>query len=323
MTGTRKLAFGLSAAGLSLVVALGFAEVAARSERPPRVQTVYSSDLSEIHVRDGRPYWIPRDRAHDRRNPDCLERGQAAAMLVGDSILYGARVPRDQALGGQLEALLRQRPGLGDACVLNASQPGYAFQNQLAAATALLDEVRPKVIYWEIWQNSVNRFEFVGDSVYNFGSLVGPEGGVPSAFGLPEGLNRALFGASALYRQANLRSAVEVSAEDSARRWDRFVVEELPLAEALAEGVGAELVLVFFPGLGRPLDETARRPSQGYRQVMDWADEEGHPWIWLAEDLKDQDVEAIRLDPCCHFNAVGLALVAEMLDQAWPVEEGK
>ncbi len=77
--------------------------------------------------------------------------------------------------------------------------------------------------------------------------------------------------------------------------------------------MGARLVLVFCPPLNAALANLADSPPPEYSQVEEWARQEGLETIWLAGRLAD--VEAIRLDPCCHFNARGQALIAKELVQ--------
>jgi hypothetical protein len=297
---------------LSITLVLGVVEGWARDRPLPRIQQVYDDSQSFLLEQDGEPYWVPRSPKMDHRNLDCPTAGAPTAVLVGDSILYGVRTPADRALGVRLQTLWREATGADQACVVNLSQPGYAFQNQLAAARAHVPALVPQVVLWEIWDNGINRFERLGDAVYNFGRLA-PTGGVPSPFGLSDGLNRSLFVTSGLYRQLLLGAAKPVPGVSHRSRWAELVDTDLAAAHALVQDAGAELVLVYCPPLNAPLAETADNPPDHYAPIRSWASEHKVRSIVLADALRDHDVADIRLDECCHFNEHGQALVAEAL----------
>jgi len=300
---------------LSITLVIAVVEGWARNRPLPRIQQVYDDGRSYLFDHDGDPYWVPKDPDMDHRNLDCVTADSRNAVLIGDSILYGSRVLRQRALAAQLQARWREQPGAGQACIVNLSQPGYASQQQLATARANLAAQRPEVVFWEIWGNGPNRFERVGDAVYNFGTLA-PDGGVPSPFGVEAALNRTLFAHSGLYRRLVLGAALPVAPAagvSQSSRWADLVATDLTEARALVEGLGAELVLVYCPPLDRPLAETADRPLADFQPIRDWSTREGVRSIVLAEELRDHDVEAIRLDTCCHFNEHGLGLVADAL----------
>ena len=84
--------------------------------------------------------------------------------------------------------------------------------------------------------------------------------------------------------------------------------------------IGAELVLLLAPPLHRPFeaqiaDRQADPERDPYRFVASWAEANGVDMIRLDERLRAHDVEAIRLDTCCHYNAAGQALIADILEQ--------
>ncbi len=291
---------------------VGILEVWARVRPLPRIQQVYDSRQSVLLEQGGEPYWVPRDPDMDHRNLDCVTAGSRTAVLVGDSILYGVRTPAERALAAQLQDRWRQQPGAEQACVVNLSQPGYAFQNQLAAAEHHLPDLQPEVVFWEIWGNGINRFQRLGDAVYNFGRLTA-NGGVPSPFGLEDGLNRSLFSASGLYRRLLLGAARPVHGQSQRSRWAALAEDTLPRSLALVRGLGAELILVYCPPLSEPLGQTADHPLSDFEPVRAWAAQEGVRSIVLAEALRDHEVEDIRLDTCCHFNEHGQGLVADVL----------
>ena len=49
------------------------------------------------------------------------------------------------------------------------------------------------------------------------------------------------------------------------------------------------------------------------RSVRAWAEREGDEYAVHAEALRDQDYEALRHDPCCHYNREGQQRVGRVI----------
>ncbi len=290
----------------SLVASLLVAEVVLRSQPTPRVQSV-SPNQAELTVIDGEISWRSRSRG-EREQADCVaEQGGAEVVILGSSILFGVQLDYPDTLGAHLSRGV-------DGCVVNLAQPASAFSTQAATAQHALPDLSPSVVIWEIWQNSPNRFSMVGRSAYNFGNLAVDDGGVPSPFGLSAGLNRALFGRSALYRFAVLTQAVEASgSQTGSSLWGSF---SGPALDRLTELAGdAEIILPMMPPLSQPFAETAERSPPGYEIFRAEAERRGIATLDVAAAMTAHDHEALRLDPCCHLNAAGQEALAEVLSE--------
>lgn len=278
-------------------------------------------DLVTLNVEvtdDGVPLFYPgyvRDRWRLGCAPD-----QAALRLAafGSSILAGNVSFYDD--GGDAIWSERMQAGLSarsPACISNLAAAGFTFDNQLALARRHLPDLKPKVVYWEIWSNSPQRWQVLGDRAYRFASLARRDGEPPNPLGAPIDLHRWLLPRSRVWEALTL-SLATVGASPREESWQAFVAERLPEALALSRAVGAELVLVYAPPLDRPLAEQvalrlADPKRDPYRFVDAWANEQGVRALRLDLLLASHPVETIRLDTCCHYNARGHELIAELI----------
>jgi hypothetical protein len=291
----------------SLAVSLMVAEGVLRSQPAPRVQSV-SPSQAELTVIDGEISWRSHSRG-EREQADCVaEQGRAEVVILGSSILFGVQLDYPDTLGAHLSRRV-------EGCVVNLAQPASAFSTQAAAAQHALPSLSPAVVIWEIWQNSPNQFLMVGRSAYNFGTLAVDKGGVPDSFGLPAGLNRTLFAISAVYRFAVLTQAVEApSRQTGSSLWGSF---SGPALDRLTALVGdAAIILPMMPPLSQSFAETAAHPPRGYALFRAEAARRGMVTLDVAAALTAHDHEALRLDPCCHLNAAGQSVLAEVLSEA-------
>jgi hypothetical protein len=293
----------LVAATVGLGMALLLGEWVAGEAPLPRIQVLPLS--GPVRVVDGTPVWRASEGSEARENAGC--EGDPV-LLVGSSILYGSGLSATESLGPALQARL---PG---ACVHNHAQPAFTFDNQRVVAAEQVDAgAPPQVVVWEIWQNSVNRLDVIGDAAYNFGELVVDGGGVPSVLALGPGANRALFARSAMVRQLSVRLAPRRTNHALQPRWQALA--DGPLRDALValQAAGSTPLLALMPALDRPFAESAADPYVGYAPVRAMADELGLPVVDVAQALSGQPVEELRLDPCCHYNAAGQQALADAL----------
>lgn len=299
----RQTAFALAATALGLLLGLAVAEGVARQLDLPRIQTIGLGGTARLV--DGVPVWRDPEGSPARENADCAG---PRVLLLGSSILYGSGLEPDASLGPALEARL---PGL---CVENLAQPAFTFDNQRAVADERLARApTPEVVVWEVWQNSVNRIDVIGDAAYNFGELEVDAGGVPSVLGFGPGANRALFAASALVRQLSVRLAPTSRTGALAPRWEAFADGPLRGALDRVREAGATPVLVLMPPLDRPFAESAAQPFVGYVFVEELAAREGVAVVDAAGRLAGASHEALRADPCCHYNPDGIQALADVL----------
>jgi hypothetical protein len=81
---------------------------------------------------------------------------------------------------------------------------------------------------------------------------------------------------------------------------------------ARAHEADAEVLAVQLPRLDRPFADTAAKPDVGRHMVLEAAARAGAHTMVLARHLQDHDVEAVRLDTCCHYNDVGHQALAQV-----------
>lgn len=299
-----------------MLVALVGVEVRSRQQPVQRVQRVQSQPDRPLSQLDGVPVWPAPDPERPRDNLACgrtAPEGTLRVALVGDSILYGVDVPTDEAVAARLQALLEARRG--PTCVSNVSRPAFTWEQQLAVARLELADAPPHVLVWELWHNSIGHYRMVGDTAWNFGGLALDERGLPSVFGLPPGLNEALFERSAAFRTLTLGRAPRAEGREL-DRWRPFAERRVPEVLALAEQLGSTLVVATFPPLSRSFEDSVARPYEAYAPVREAFAAAGVTEVDVAAALVGEDVEALRLDPCCHYNAAGHTRLAEVLAEA-------
>jgi hypothetical protein len=273
-----------------------------------RVQRVIASDDLSLEVLDGVPIWQAR-YGRDRSNAQCVPApGGARVVLMGDSIFHGVMLPVQDTLGPRIQATL---PG-PEGCVYNLAQPAFAMENELAIARRDFATWAPDVVVWEIWSNSPSHFTVVGESAWNFGRLALDRGGVPSVFGLEPVLNRRLFRLSGLYRWLTLGRARTVR-RPAVVVWQEFVHTGLAQALSVTHETGASLILVMASSMERPFAETLSNERIGYALVKEWGAAHQVPVVDVAQEWIGHDPLDLRIDPCCHMNAQGHGLLAELL----------
>jgi hypothetical protein len=301
---------------LALTAVIGatalLAEVAVRVMNPtPRLQIVRPDVATTLEARDGTVVWT-------LDTPEITSNGCANApedafrvSFVGSSIFRGSGVSGEQTF---TTALQQHADGW---CVDNPSQPAFtAGQKRVVALDALKSPRPPDLLFWEVWTNDPDGYTLIDGVAYNLAGLQTDVRGVPDAFSLPAGLNGWLFRTSALHRYATLALiTLSPKAIDQAAQWDELLARDLlPVVEKARE-VGTELILVICPRLDQSFDASTSRPPEVYGRVWPFAQQHGLRWIQLAQRLEGQDVEALRVDTCCHYNPAGHAALAEVFEQ--------
>ena len=94
--------------------------------------------------------------------------------------------------------------------------------------------------------------------------------------------------------------------------------KELQEALALAAAHEMTLVVVYMPTLSQPFAESAAHPLASYGPARHAFAAVDAVQVDAAALLTDASYEALRLDPCCHYNAAGMALLAERLVDVLP-----
>lgn len=264
----------------------------------PRVQAIRADQVTSFDVVDGVPFWSAPKPEVDHV---CATDPRPRAVFVGSSILRGAGLDRkEDVFTSRLQTLA---PGW---CIDNVAEPAFTGpQKSIAAMRALAVEPPPARLYWEVWDNDPARWWVAEGVAWNL--LHHPD--APGMGPIRGELARLWFGHSALWRNVVLAWGARPGgdAESFAAGLDRDLA---PVADA-AHQRGVEVVLVVATPLDRPFAESVVQPNPMLASLWPFAQARGLRWIRLALALESEDVEAVRLDPCCHFNAAGHGLLAD------------
>lgn len=294
-----------------LILGLGLAELSVRVFKwTPPMQIVRGYGLHEV---DGVPVW---EQASDRHNRACVDAHPERTRLLffGSSITFGVGLAAAETFTAALQERLNAAQPTPGFCVLNFAQPGFAFQQKYAVARAEVARYRPALILWEDWVEW-REYRLIGDAAYGLGDLrVRPDGFVGMA-GVPDAINRLLFAHSRLYEYLTLSLGERV--ERPSGPWELPAFFDAHLAEVvqLAQSVGARLVLYLAPPLDQPFAATDAAPPDWHGPILDFARTHGVPAYRLQHELRDQDYLALRLDPCCHFNAAGHRALVPVMER--------
>lgn len=295
-------------------LALLLAEVAVRVLRPrPRAQPIEATGEFRLRWIDDVPLW---DRAGDPRgHPDlaCRAARPDAVDIValGSSILYGVQLDAAQTWVPVAQRRLEEQGW--STCVHNISGPGWGAHQKQQALREVQQTLTPRVVLWELWGTDTLEYRKLGDRAWRMGELqTGPDG-YPNPWALPLRANRLLFDGSALYRYANLAvTPVGSSSGD----WPATLAGPVAEGLAAAEAVGGRLLLVVMPRLDRPFATSADQDRSITHPASQWlATVQGRPvrLVQAAALLREEEVEALRLDTCCHYDAEGHARLGEVL----------
>ena len=297
----RLLAYRIAAgiAGVLASLAVGEAWMRLAKPSPPR-QVVRGFGLHSV---DGVPLWKVTD---DRENRACVDEHpeRVRILFFGSSITFGDRLHASEVFTDRLQARLndlRPTPGF---CVLNFAQNGFDFEQKYAVARAEVPRYRPALVMWEEWIEWQD-YRIIGDAAYAVTGLAVRPDGFVGMVGVPDGLNRALFLRSRLYEYLTLTFGAPAPRATETQEVAAFASQRLIKVIDLAQSTDAKLVLYLAPPLDRPFAEAAASPPEWQRALLDFARAHGIPAFPLQRELMGQDYLAIRMDSCCHYNALG------------------
>lgn len=311
------------AALLTLVACLAgvvIVEIAMRALNPrPPTQVVRLLDQPprfRPSLRHGVPVWkASADREHTRCAEEFPERTRI--LVFGDSVTYGISLAAPEVFTALLEDGLNAGRGPSGVCVMNFAQPGFGFEQSFAVARDEILRWKPALVLWESFGDD-REYIFLHGTAYlvnapylgAFARLaVRPDGSI-GLTGMPAGLNAWLFAYSRLYEMLVLRWG-QVEPATTIAAGDPPGVERYRRLRALVDAAGAKLVVYFATPLDRPFAELAADPRELQRGVLEFARQHDVPTYVLPRELIDEDHLALRLDPWCHFNAVGHRVLAE------------
>jgi hypothetical protein len=318
----RRLWFALAALAVSAGVLAGVAEVAVLVLRPtPRVQVVRRSEVVSLDDIHGVPVWRSRWPEVAAHGCDDAPASAFRVLMVGSSILRGSGVEGHETV----TTLLQARFPAAEVCVDNVSEPAFTAPQKRMAALARIRDAPPDLVIFEVWHNDDGTWVLLGDDAISVGALRVGSDGLPT-LGPTGSAHRALLRGSALYRFLTLTLAEDPARQrDLGARWARMLPREVgPVVEA-ARAVGADVELWVMPPLDRSFRASLAAPGADYGAVWAWAEAEGVPWVRVAELFGDRDPEAVRVDPCCHYNAAGHAVLADAMAAAiarWRLRRG-
>jgi len=299
--------FGGVALGLAVTFALA-EQLTRQLHLTPRVQVVRPHATPvDAHrgptLSHGHPVWQERGST-PRRNSACASQGGSTDLLfLGSSITFGTGFEPHQVFAHHLQTALGDP---GGRCVLNWAQPGYVHGSLVATAQDVVPRIQPEVVVWELWSHA-HRYSMIGDTAYNLSGYRLDEAGYPGLPGVPGSVSRFLFHRSRLYWYATLTfGAADPTPPPT-------VADAHDEAMAVATSHGAQLLVWLPPYLDRPFAESTVAPNQPVDEVQRWAAQHHVPVLVLAESLIDDDVFALRDDPCCHYNPRGHERVAEVM----------
>lgn len=317
MSRARSVLRALAALGLGAALFALTGEVAVRALDPsPGGQVVRprqgTRGIDGFRVVDGEPLWT-HEGSGPRQDPGCGPDARTV-LLLGSSIFWGTGYAPEQVVSARLQERLdptRQR-----VCVRNHAQPAYVGSNKLVEARELIPRLRPAVVVWEVWTSDAASYVVLDGVAYNMGQSRVDEAGYPVILpGVPASVHHALFRRSALWRYGHL-SQLRQDPEVYEARWRAHLATRMPELARLTADAGGRLLLAFVPPLDRPFATFAADvvdKKRGYWWVREWADAAAVPWVDVATELAGRDVEALRHDPCCHYNPDGHAALADLL----------
>lgn len=275
----------------------------------PPVQIVRGYGLREL---DGVPVW---EYTTDRYNRECVEQHpeRIRILFLGSSITYGQSLRAGEAFTADLQARLNAADPSPGFCVLNFAQPAFAFEQKLAMARVEVARYRPALILWEDWVEW-QQYRMIGDAAYSeTGLRIRDDGTVGFRF-VPDALNGALFRHSRVYQYLALVFG-ERRPETAVSDLRAFYNEALGQLVALARSVDAGLVLFLAVPLDRPFAASVAAPPAWHAPILDFARTHDVPVYSLQEELVEEDYLAVRLDPCCHFNAAGHRALVPVMER--------
>ncbi len=269
-------------------------------------------------LEDGRAYWEYReDNGFDEnglRDAPAVADPVFRLGVAGDSVTYGVGIPAEKRFVHLLVEGLQQR--CGPIQLFDSAVPGYALHQERIGVQRKVLPLKPDVLFVGVYSNDSAQFTVIGDTAYDI--RVDLEDGFPvfSFLPLPDALNALLVQHSVFYQWVTLRgiaAADKVSGRGAERQ--NMAVSELEVIRSECDASGTRLVIALFPDLADPLSEPESKPTAHfYGEIRAWATTHNVSTIEVRELLAKEDVEAIRLDECCHYNEAGHVVVAASLE---------
>lgn len=248
--------------------------------------------------------------------------GARRVLLLGDSYAFGLGVSEGEAISAQLEALLREAAGGGDAIeVINAGVPAYQTEQErlLLERTGFALQPDLVVLLWFANDNVAAPLTYAP----TLHVLWHDDLPVPYSWKAP--LSRSFLWSLLAKIDAGRRlerGEYDTSGAGGERNWTTSAARIDAIARACAER-GARFLIAAIPDLESSvaLRDEAGDAAKDQARLVAFAQQRGHAVIDLRPTLltKVKAVEKLflSLDPLDpHFNARGCRLVAEAIAPA-------
>ncbi len=291
--------------GMALGLAAATAEVAVRVLDPaPRTQVVRPDAQRRLREVGGVPAW---ERVGDGwpetlRGEGCVVGpGGKRVVFTGDSIL---QVTGALAEDNFVVDLRERLPGW---CLHNLAEAGFIGEQKAAVALAALQAGGVDAVIWEVWGERGHAVQH-DDVVIHVGGYDVDAAGWPVLpwLPLPSPLHDALMSRSRAWAYTVLALGPTGRFEPGSPLFERV--------RAATEGQGGRMALLVMPELERPFGEPSPVWDEVKAEVATWATERSVPSLDIgAAWTGTYDHEALRLDPCCHYNPTGHDALADTL----------
>ncbi len=306
-----------------LTLTLGAGEVILKYLNPPMRTQMVSLDPAiaareEIALDEEEGVLLWRSMT-GRDNLDCGADDASAlhVLVLGDSIAYGSGVAHKDTFAFMLEEQLSTNSQ--KVCVHNLAVPGTGFIQQSLLALEGMERHSPDLIVWTLWSSTIKAYSIFGNMGHDLSRFDTDEEGVPETV-VPGPLNRLLFRFSAFYRYAVITLKKE---RDMAVAWKEFARDEFGPRLDRVQKLKPAMPMLFVNStpLDTPFATQAYRRKEGHDRWGQYnrpylhaeLKERNIALLQLDEALGDAPVTEVRVDKCCHFNARGMELIADIL----------
>ncbi len=297
-------------------------------ERSDRIIPKHQAELRTEEVK-GESFWLFTGKGFHRfggRGPEPKKTKPSLRLaFIGNSIVFGSGVEDRDSFVRLLETRFRSSPGFAeDTEVVNLAVPGYDLPRYKIALQRYLKTLKPDLLVLGLWRGDMVNVVLRDGVLYR--ADVHEINGVHLVGDLPFNQEETAW----LAQRSRLAQLV-ITALGNAKVW----VDSKPVSQAtkmlrdleeiqtLADEQGTKTMYLWFPPLDVPFSETLQHHHEPegkgssflYHRVQTWAKEHGILLLDVAMLLQEESVEALRLDPCCHYNEQGHRRLTEML---WP-----
>lgn len=231
--------------------------------------------------------------------------GAFVVLGLGDSIMYGVRLAKDDTYLEQARRVLAGRTKR-PVEIVNLAVPGYNTLQEDAVYRELGDRLAPNVVLLHYWSDDARMYRAIGGYVVDFGDLSADGRLVARALPIAPALNDTLLLHSRLF-QLLTQAVVAYDRRAVVADWSR-VAEPLAAINARVRHTGGRLVVLASPDLGGE----AALPNGQLPTLRELGAKEGFDVVDLAAWLDGGRAEDVRIDGC-HFNAEGHRRIAQHL----------